>query len=221
MKAIIFGATGLVGEQLLDLLLNDPAVTRVQSFTRRKMDTDHPKLQQTVISFSHLETEIKKLEGEVVFCCLGTTIGKAGSQEKFAFVDLELPTSIARLAAQNHISRMVVVSSIGADAKSSNFYLKTKGKMEHAVTHSGVEMVSFVRPSLLLGDRHEYRFGEKAATVLMKLFSWMLVGTLKKYAPIQGKEVAAAMIELALSPSPPLVCSSTEINGLSKKYFKI
>lgn len=221
MKAIIFGTTGLVGEQLLHLLLNDATVTHVQSFTRRKVDLDHPKLQHIVVGFTHLESEIQKMEGDVVFCCLGTTIGKAGSQAQFAYVDLELPTSIAQLAAQNRIPRMVVVSSIGADAKSSNFYLKTKGKMEQAVADSGVEKVSFIRPSLLLGNRHEFRFGEKVGAVFMKLFSWMLIGSLKKYAPVHAKKVAAAMMELAFSPAPPIICNSNEINTLSNKYFNI
>lgn len=219
MKAIVFGTTGLVGEQLLNLLLTDSRITQVQSFTRRKLDYSNPKLQQQVSKFSNLEEEIQLLEGDVVFCCLGTTIAKAGSQEKFAFVDLELPTAIARLAVQHHIPRMVVVSSIGADANSSNFYLKTKGRMEQSISQLGIEKLSFVRPSLLLGDRHEFRFGEKIGAVVMKLFSWTLIGPLKKYKPVQAKNVAAAMIEIAFSSIQPSVCNSHEINALAKKYF--
>lgn len=201
MKALVAGSTGLIGELLVKELLADDRVTEVEVLVRKPGITSYPKLRERVIDFS----EILKLQGlsaTHVFCCLGTTIKKAGSQEAFREVDYRYVADLAALAARSGCSNFTVVSSVGADAKSGNFYLRTKGEMEEAVKTSGIPSIVIMRPSMLLGDRKEFRFGEAVGKWVMKGVNPLLQGSWVKYRAVEAAAVARAMLRLSALNTP-------------------
>lgn len=195
--ALVFGATGQTGEQLTDLLLNDGSYTAVKLFVRKPTGKQHAKLQEVVNPL----TDINSIQNEIingdVFCCIGTTIAKAGSQAAFTKVDYELPLAIAKAAAANGIVTMVTITALGANAKSNNFYLRTKGEVEHDIAQQGIANTVFVRPSLLLGDRKEFRLGERISKSIVALINPLFIGKLKHYKAIHSRTVAQAMVNLA------------------------
>jgi uncharacterized protein YbjT (DUF2867 family) len=195
--ALIIGSTGLIGSQLLEFLLESEEYSIVITFVKRDSGIQHSKLKQHIIDFDEPESYQSFVVGDELFCTIGTTINKAGSQDAFRKVDFEYPKQFANIALKNNIKQFLIVSSLGADATSSNFYLKTKGEIQDFLRDCNFESVSVFQPSLLLGKRKEFRLGEKIGTFFMKLFSILLIGNLKKYKAIQSKAVAKAMFIIA------------------------
>ncbi len=198
-RALLVGATGLVGETCLDMLLEDPAYERVVVFVRRPLGRGHAKLEQHVTDFDHLDDFSGMFEGDDLFCCLGTTIKKAGSREAFRRVDYEYVLKVARLASRAGVRQLLVISAYGADENSRFFYNRTKGLMEKAISEFDFAGIGIFRPSLLLGKRREFRAGEESGKALARLFSFALVGPLARHKPIEARAVAAAMIGAARS----------------------
>ncbi|MBB6612336.1 oxidoreductase [Pontibacter sp. Tf4] len=196
-NALIVGASGLVGGHCLRLLLASDRYSQVISIGRRDLPLIHPKLDQKVIDFDNLKKYAPELVADDVFCCLGTTIKKAGSKENFYKVDHTYVVELARLTAAKHAAQFLVVSAMGADAGSMIFYNKVKGEMERDVQEFGFRGVHIFRPSLLLGDREEERTGEELASKIMKPLSSLMVGPLRRYKPIPGEDVAKAMLYAA------------------------
>lgn len=195
--ALIIGSTGLIGSQLLNLLLDSNDYLKVITFVKRDTGIKHKKLTQHIIDFDKPETYKELVVGDDFFCTIGTTIKKAGSKEAFTKVDFEYPRQFAALALQNKVKQFLIISSLGADAKSGNFYLKTKGEIQDFLKDCNFESVSILQPSLLLGNRTEFRFGEKVGAFFMKTFSFLFLGNLKKYKPIESKTVAKALLKIA------------------------
>lgn len=195
--AVIFGATGLTGSLLLRQLCESGRYDSVVAFSRKNLSYTHPLLENIISNLKNTEEISEKVKGDDLFCCIGTTIKKAGSQEKFKKVDLDLPAALAQTAQKNGILKFLVISSIGANHQSSNFYLRTKGEMENHVLSTNIPHIYILRPSMLLGPRKEFRFGEEAGKILMKFIDPLLFGKLKKYRAIHAKTVASAMITLA------------------------
>lgn len=178
----------------------------------------NPGLEQVSISdFSRLMDLKDKLDADAYFCCIGTTIKKAGSREAFLKVDHDIPEKIAQLAEALHIPAMVIISSMGANSRSTNFYLRTKGTMEKTVRETYSGNLKFVRPSLLMGKREEFRLGEKIAVGFMKACGWLLAGPLKKYKGIYASDVACAMIKISQSESDKTVYESDELFDILSK----
>lgn len=196
--AIVFGASGLIGNLLLQKLISDNRYQKIILIVRKSINLEHQKLEEKIIDFNLIE-EINSIQADEIYCCIGTTIKKAGSKEAFEAVDLDIPSKIAQLALNNDIQKLFIVSSLGANLHTSNFYLKTKARMEHAVAKNPIDTVIFFRPSLLLGSRKEFRFGELIAKIFMPIIHVFLLGSLKKYRAIKGKVVAQAMINVANS----------------------
>jgi uncharacterized protein YbjT (DUF2867 family) len=194
LTAIISGATGLVGEQLLKLLLSDPAYGSVIAVVRRPLELTHGKPEQRVIDFEKLPDVISGLKADHGFCSLGTTIRAAGSKEKQYRIDHDYVVEFARGCHAAGVSRFAVVSSIGADAGSSNFYLRTKGEMERDLQTIPFDSLYILRPSFLLGERKEFRAGEKTAIAVMKVLNPLMVGGLRKYRGVNAINVAITMI---------------------------
>ena len=192
--AIVTGATGLVGNSLLTQLLEDPYFTKVISISRRDSGIKHTKLSQYIGPLDDPEFLKTNIKGDILFCCVGTTIKKAGSKEAFKRVDLEIPVLMGEIALENQVSAICVVSSIGANANGSNFYLRTKGEMENAILNLGFKKTTIVRPSMLLGNRKEFRFGEEIGKLVMIPSNFLLFGRFKKYRAIKAETVARAMI---------------------------
>ncbi|HEX6042176.1 oxidoreductase [Longimicrobium sp.] len=196
--ALLLGATGLVGGHVLDLLLADPAYTRVTVLGRRPVARMHPKLDQRTADFERLrEDHAISFAVDDVFCCLGTTIKAAGSQEAFRRVDHDYVVSAARAAAEHGARRYLLVSAAGASARSRIFYNRVKGEAEDAVRAQPLDGVVILRPSLLMGERAETRTGEQIAQRIMPALDWMMVGPLRRYRPIEAATVARAMVRLA------------------------
>ncbi len=188
--AVIAGATGLIGKQLLELLLDDPEYHVVKSIVRTATDVAHPKLRQIIVDFDRLEEYTDQLKGDVVFCCLGTTMKKAKSKEAFWKVDFHYPLQLAKITHAQGARQFLIVSALGADKNSAIFYNKVKGETEAAIAGVGFQSYHVFRPSLLLGPRTEQRSGEDAAKVFYKLFAFLIPA---KYKAIESIKVAKAM----------------------------
>ncbi len=198
--AILLGASGLVGSFLLNRLIESDAYSKIIIFVRSSLNINHPKLKEYVVDFDDTASYEELVKGDDLFCCLGTTIDKAGSQEAFRKVDYEYPVSFAQIAVKNGVKQYLLVSSIGADSGSSIFYLRTKGECEEGILRSGIASASVFRPASLSGNRKEFRLGERLSLPILKLFSFLLVGKLRKYRPIEAAQVAKAMCEVAQHP---------------------
>jgi uncharacterized protein YbjT (DUF2867 family) len=199
--AVIAGATGLVGRHCLKLLLADPAYGRVVALTRRSFDVQHPKLSEDEVAFDNLAT-YPEIPCDVAFCALGTTIRKADSQEAFRRVDFEFVQNFALWARRSGAKTFVLVSAAGADTHAGNFYLRTKGESETAVASAGFESTYLLRPGLLLGEREEFRLGERIAAPLLRATSGLLRGDLAKYRAIAASDVGLSMVSCAAAPEP-------------------
>lgn len=195
--ALLAGATGLVGRELLTQLLADDAYTRIKLIGRRAPALQHPKLEVLLSDFSNLPA--LNLAADTVFCCLGTTLKTAGSRAAFERVDREYVVQLAQAARAQGARQFLVVSAAGSHPRSPSFYSRVKAQMEAAVSAIGYETVHILRPSLLLGARSEHRPGEKLAQIAAPWLSPLLAGPLKKYRPISAHEVARALCALAAS----------------------
>lgn len=195
--ALLLGATGLVGNYLLFKLLNDARYASVRSLVRKPMHLKHRKLDERVVDFDALPDEIFT-DIDDVFCCLGTTIRQAGSQEAFKKVDFQYPLDVAQKALATGAKQFLLVTALGADSRSRVFYSRVKGELEDAVTSLGYESFHSFRPSMLLGKRKEFRLGESAGKALMiALTPIFLLPGLRKYAGIQAATVASALLTIA------------------------
>lgn len=195
--ALIIGSTGLIGSQLLNSLLDSNDYLKVITFVKRDTGIKHKKLTQHIINFDAPDTYKNLIVGDDLFCTIGTTIKKAGSKEAFRKVDFEYPSQFATFAVQNKVKQFLIISSLGADSKSGNFYLKTKGEIQDFLKNCNFQSVAVLQPSLLLGNRTEFRLGEKVGAFFMKTLSFLLLGNLKKYKPIESKTVAKALLKIA------------------------
>lgn len=197
--ALVAGATGLIGHALLQRLLQDEAYAAVYVLSRRPLEQQHPKLKLILVEdFDRLAEMAEMPRVQDVFCCLGTTMKKAGSKEAFRKVDYTYPFELAKLAAMNGASQYLLVSALGANTNSLFFYNRVKGEVEEAISKiSQYRAVHIFRPSLLLGERNENRAGEGIAQKLSVLFKPLMRGPFKKYQPIEGEVVAEAMRQAA------------------------
>ncbi len=201
-KALVLGASGLVGKALVNQLCQDDRYSQVTCLVRSplsKAQYHDPlnKIQAIVIDFEELQDYQGYFSVEHVFCCLGTTIKQAGSQSNFRRVDFQFVHVSAQLTRAQRAKSFVWISSVGANAKSKNFYLKVKGELENAILRMPqLDNASAVRPSLLLGHRAKKRVAESWGIAIMKLLSPLMLGPLAKYRPVSANQVAYQMIQL-------------------------
>jgi uncharacterized protein YbjT (DUF2867 family) len=194
--AVIAGASGLVGRECLDLLLK--RYDSVTSLVRKPAGRLHPRLVERRIDFERLDT-IEIPHGAHVYSALGTTIKKAGSEAAFRRVDFDYPRMLAGRAAAAGGVKFMLVSSVGADRTSGNFYLRVKGELEEAVAAMPLDAALFFRPSVLMGDRQERRPAEAIGVAVARAVAFALLGPLRKYRPIRAGTVARAMVSAASS----------------------
>ena len=193
-KALIIGATGLVGSHCLRLLLSDSLYGQVTALTRKKLDINHPKLNNLIVNFDDQNSWEAFCAVDDIFSVMGTTIAKAGSKENFRKVDFAYPLAIAKAAKKCGAKGHALVSALGADAKSAIFYSNTKGELEQAITDLDFETNIILQPSLLIGDRNEKRVAEQLSQTLFLKLEFLFVGPLAKYKGIRAETVAAGMI---------------------------
>jgi uncharacterized protein YbjT (DUF2867 family) len=198
-KAIIAGATGLIGSKLLGILLNEPAYDEVLIFVRKDTGLQHKKLVQVIIDFDRLADYAEMITGHAIFCCLGSTKKKTPDLKDYRKIDHDYPLQLAQLGLQNGVKQYHLVSALGADAASSNFYNKMKGETERDIKQLSLPCLHIYQPSLLTGDREEYRLAERIVTPIVKLLNPLLFGGWKKYRSIEGETVAMAMFKQSIT----------------------
>lgn len=194
--ALVIGATGLIGNFVVEELLKDNSFLKVRALVRRRLNIINEKLEEQLVNFDDIDDYTQKFGyGDVIFCCIGTTQKQVkGDKERYEKIDFEIPINAARMGIVNKFKKFLIVSSVGADEKSSNFYLKLKGRTENALQQFAFESISIFRPSILLGFRKEKRAGEKIMQTLMKNISFLFFGSYKKYRAIYASDVAKAMV---------------------------
>jgi uncharacterized protein YbjT (DUF2867 family) len=198
--ALLAGASGLVGGYVLDSLLDAPDFARVFAISRRPLGREHPRLSNRIVQFDKLESQLKGMQCHVAFCCLGTTMKQAGSEQAFRAIDHDLVLSFARAAKAAQAQRFVVVTSAGADPRSKNFYLRVKGEVEQALERMAFPSLDILQPGLLMGWRPgSIRPLELLARALMPLVNPFLGGTRIALRGIPARTVAAAALGAARS----------------------
>jgi uncharacterized protein YbjT (DUF2867 family) len=199
--ALVAGATGAVGREVVNQLLEDPDFALVQIVVRRATGREHPRLVEFVTDFDDLagyaQRHPQMFSTDAVFCCLGTTLRAAGSRAAFEKVDYGYVTQLAELARARNVPRFLMISAVGASPRAGAFYSRVKGRAEEAIRLMSFQSLHVMRPSLLMGPRDEHRPGEAAAQKLAPLLSPFLIGPLAKYRPVETTAVAAEMIRLS------------------------
>jgi uncharacterized protein YbjT (DUF2867 family) len=224
MKAFIIGSTGLIGYELISQLLADPKFKIVVSISRRPLSASsqnisgHEKLREIIFDFKNwneLKNQIISFdpdENDAAFCTLGTTLKKAGTPAAFRAVDHDLVCEFAACIRATHVGHFLVVSALGASSTSLVFYNRVKGEMEGDLKKLEFPHLTIARPSLLLGERDEARWGESLATRLSPVLQPLFLGPLKKYQPIGAERVAAALVTAARTPGSKIqVLESSEM----------
>lgn len=221
MKVIILGSTGLVGTETVKLFQDADDIEQLILPVRNLNFNFKNKNRLTIfpLEIENLQKELCKYHAETAICALGTTIKKAASKEKFREIDHDLVIKSAWAAKNSGVKHFIFISSIGADSRSSNFYLKTKGETEKDLDEIGFESLSILRPSLLVGKRNEYRIGEELGKIISNAFKFIIP---KKYKLIYVKTVAIALLYLTLSPAKGVrYYSNEELFDISLKIEKL
>jgi uncharacterized protein YbjT (DUF2867 family) len=201
--AVIVGSTGAIGRQLVPLLQASPRFDKLVVLHHRPTPYARmPKFDERIVDFTRLPAPADGEDIEAVFCCIGTTQKKAGSTEAFQRVDRDIPIALARWAAANGATTFVGISSVDARASARSVYLKTKGQMEAGVAGAGLGSAYILRPSVLAGERDEYRLAERVANRVLAVIGPIMDGPLRKYRAVHTKTVAKAMLVCADRAAP-------------------
>jgi uncharacterized protein YbjT (DUF2867 family) len=215
--AIVLGASGAVGSELLDLLLADSRYEKVKLFARSKSNIAHAKIEEHVIDMFELEKHKDVFTADEVYCCIGTTKAKTPDKDTYRNIDYGIPVAAAKLASANGIKTFIVISAIGADAGSSIFYNRTKGEMQEGVLAENRAKTYILQPSLILANRKDNRIVEKVAEGFIWLLNPLLFGGAAKYRSIKAVTIAKAMLWLANNSYPEVIVPSDKIEKLGKE----
>ncbi len=194
---MVVGASGLIGGLCMTRLLEEAEVKQVTALTRRPLERHHAKLVEHLIQFDRLSEYRELFDVDTLFCCLGTTIKAAGSQDAFEKVDYGYVKKIAELASAMDVRQFLLISAVGADTHSPVFYSRIKGRTEEAVRQLPFHCVHILRPSMLLGSRTEPRMSEEMLKPLAKIMMPLFIGPVRRLRPVQAERVATMMVELA------------------------
>ena len=213
--ALLFGATGLIGSHLLNLLISNNNYSKIKVFVRSSIELNDPKIEIIQTDFNNLKNHREDIKGDDCFFCIGTTKKNSPDKNEYKRVELEVPKQVAQIAKSNLVNSFVFVSSGYADPKSSGDYLKFKGLVEEELKRLNFSKLGIMRPSFLLGNRQEKRVGEKIGIFVFKLLSPLFLGPLKKMKPIHSATVAKAMIKIANENLEKTIFESDEIVELT------
>lgn len=206
--AIILGATGLTGSLVLTQLINDQNYSTIKLFSRKASGITHPKVEEYIGDLLQLDSFKENMTGDEVYICIGTTKKKTPDQVKYREIDLGIPAKAAEISKINGVSKLAVVSAIGANSKSSIPYNKIKGEMEDAIMGAKIDYTYIIRPSFISGNRLEHRAGEKMGIAIFNFLKFIIP---KKYRAVNAKAIASKMIELCNSNEPSRIIESNEI----------
>ena len=205
--ALIAGATGLIGGYLLELILKDDHYSKVIVITRNPAGNSHKKLSEIIVDFDQLDNYKDQMRADDIFCCLGTTTKKAGSDEIYRKVDHDYPLKLAQITFENRAQQYLLVSSIGSNPNSKVFYTKLKGEVEEALKKIGFDSLKIFRPSQLLGKRKDFRLKEEISRILMTIFSFVIP---LKYKAVHAEKVAKSMLIEAKKNEPGIKIITSE-----------
>ena len=214
--ALVFGSSGLVGQQLVQQLIHNSAYEKIKLFVRKTPKIQNPKIEIINTNFDNIEILYPEIKGDDCFFCIGTTKKNSPDKTEYQRVELDLPKKIANLAKQKNIQSFIFISSGYANSKSSGDYLRFKGLVEEELISLNFNNLGILRPSFLLGNRKEKRIGEKIGIIIFQILSPLMVGPLKKMKPIDVKTVAGAMIKIAQSKLNQTIFESDEIVKLNE-----
>ena len=209
--ALLFGSSGLIGEQLLNNLIQNNDYNKIKIFVRSEPEIKDSKIEIIKTDFNNLKNHVEDIKGDDCFFCIGTTKQNSPDKNEYKRIERDMPIEIAKIAKANSVNSFVYVSSGFANPKNSGAYLRFKGEVEEELKRLNFTKLGIMRPSFLMGNRKEKRFGEKIGIFLFKLFSPFFLGPLKKMKPIQSKKVAQAMINVAQKDYDQTIFESNEI----------
>ena len=209
--ALVFGSSGLVGEQLVQQLIQNSAYQKIKLFVRKNPNIQNPKIEIINTNFDNIEILSSEIKGDDCFFCIGTTKKNSPDKTEYQRVELDLPKKVSNLAKKNNIHSFIFISSGYANSKSSGDYLRFKGLVEEELISLNFNNLGILRPSFLLGNRKEKRIGEKMGIIIFQLLSPLMIGSLKRMKPIHVKTVAGAMIKIAQSEINQTIFESDEI----------
>ncbi len=195
--ALIFGSSGLIGSHLLDLVLKNNYYQKIKLFVRSNITITDPRVEIIYDDFKNFDNLKNNINGDDCFFCIGTTRKDTPNKNEYRRIEYDIPLSVATIAKHNSVSTFIYVSSIGASASVSNNYLKNKGEVENELHKLNFNKLGIIRPSLLLGNRRNFRLGERIAQLIMSNLSFVFIGKIKKYKPIQAIDVAKAIINIS------------------------
>ena len=213
--ALLFGSSGLIGGQLLNNLIQNNDYNKIKIFVRSEPEIKDSKIEIIKTDFNNLKNHVEDIKGDDCFFCIGTTKQNSPDKNEYKRIERDMPVEIAEIAKANSVNSFVYVSSGFADPKNSGAYLRYKGEVEEGLKKLNFTKLGIVRPSFLLGNRKEKRFGEKIGIFLFKLLSPLFLGPLKKMKPIHSEKVAKAMIKISNGEFKHHVFESNEIVELS------
>ena len=213
--ALIFGSSGLIGNQLLELLVNNDKYSKIKLFVRSETSNSNSKIEIIKIDFNNLENHKDTMVGDDCFFCIGTTRKNTPDKNEYIKVEYNIPVEVAKITKENSIDSFIYVSSMGANPNALGLYLKNKGQAEEALKKINFPKLSIIRPSILLGNRRENRIGEKIGIFVMKSFSPLFLGKMKKYKPIKVENVAKAMVKAVENDYQNNILESDEIMKIS------
>ena len=197
--ALIFGSSGLIGSELLNIILKNNNYNKVKIFVRSVPNNNDTKLEIIQTDFTNLEKHKDSILGDDCFFCIGTTHKETPDKNEYRRIEYDIPVKVAQIAKSNSVNSFIYISSIGANSNSSGSYLKNKGQVEEELKKMNFLKLAVIRPSILLGNRKSFRLGERIGIFVMKALSVFFLGSLKKYKPIKAENVAKAMMSIAES----------------------
>ncbi len=209
--ALLFGSTGLIGGHLLNILIQNNDYNKIKIFVRSELKIKETKIEIIKTDFNDLKKHIEDIKGDDCFFCIGTTKKNSPDKNEYKRIERDMPVEIAEIAKANLVNSFIYASSGFADPKNSGVYLRYKGEVEEELKKLNFSKLGIMRPSFLMGNRKEKRFGEKIGIFLFKLLSPLFLGPLKKMKPIQAEKVAKAMINVAQKDYEQITFESNEI----------
>ena len=213
--AILFGATGLVGKQLLKLLIENKEYHKIKIFLRKDIIIKHPKIEKYVIDFNELEKHKDEIVGDDCFFAIGTTKKLSPNKSDYINIEFNLPVKISKIAKDNYVKSFLYISSGGANPNSRNLYLQNKGKAEKEIINLSFEFTAIIQPSLLLGNRKENRIGERIAKFIFKNLSFIFIGKLRPFKAIHARNVARAVMYIKNNQLNDLFFTSDKLEDFS------
>ena len=209
--ALLFGSSGLIGRHLLNILIQNNDYNKIKIFVRSEPEIKNSKIEIIKADFNNLKNHIEDIKGDDCFFCIGTTKKNSPDKNEYKRIERDMPVKIAEIAKANSVNSFIYVSSGFADPKNSGAYLRYKGEVEEELQKLNFSKLGIMRPSFLMGNRKEKRFGEKMGIFLFKLLSPLFLGPLKKMKPIRSEKVAQAMINVVQKDFKQTIFESNEI----------